>query len=164
MNTVGDRIRGLREAKGLTRSELAYKIKISPQGMAALENGETKSPSFAVGLKLARILGASPWEIAFGKPEPRRAPASDGMELGDLLASLVPQADGATPRADAEKREDRLARLERYATVHHQVLNHLLQTSSAADRLPELLERLAQLVPGSEALVEEIRTLRESLA
>jgi transcriptional regulator with XRE-family HTH domain len=161
MNTIGDRIRRLREAKGLTRSELAYKIKISPQGMAALENGETKSPSFSVGLKLARTLGVSAWEIAFGKPEPRRALAADNMEFGDLLASLTSQADAATPRADAEKRE---ARLERYATVHHQVLNHLIQTSSAADRLPDLLERLARLVPGSEALVEEIRTLRESLA
>jgi transcriptional regulator with XRE-family HTH domain len=163
MGTIGERIQRLREARGLSRADLAYTINITPQGMAAIENGETKSPSFPVGLKIARALNVSPWEIAFGKPEPRRPIRAERDAADeDRLSALAAQMETVTLRAETEKREDRLTRLERYATIHHEVLEHLLHTASVADRLPNLLERLALLVPGSEALVEEIRTLRES--
>ena len=159
METIGERIKRLRETCGLTRADLAYKTDITPQGIAAIENGETKAPSFPVGLKIARALNTEAWEIAFGKPEPRRPTAHIKTEadLAEMLASLETPTHGET-----EKREDRLARLERYATVHHQVLQHLFHASVVGDRLPNLLERLALLVPDSEALVAEIRTLRGS--
>jgi transcriptional regulator with XRE-family HTH domain len=160
VETIGERIKRLRGLRGLTRADLAYKTDITPQGIAAIENGETKAPSFPVGLKIARALNTEAWEIAFGKPEPRRTAMliKKDADLAEMLASL----EASAALGEAEKREDRLARLERYAMVHHQVLQHLFHASMVADRLPGLLERLGLLVPGSEALVAEIRTLRES--
>ena len=40
----------------MTRTELASRVGLSSQGIAALENGVSKQPSFIVGMHLARVL------------------------------------------------------------------------------------------------------------
>lgn len=50
-------IRELRERKGLTQEELAFKAKVTPGYVAQLELGIRKNPSLDVVRRLARALG-----------------------------------------------------------------------------------------------------------
>jgi transcriptional regulator with XRE-family HTH domain len=50
-------IRELREKKGLTQEELAFKAKVTPGYVAQLELGLRKNPSLDVVRRLARALG-----------------------------------------------------------------------------------------------------------
>ena len=50
-------IRTLREKKGLTQEELAFKAKVTPGYVAQLELGLRKNPSLDVVRRLARALG-----------------------------------------------------------------------------------------------------------
>jgi len=50
-------IRSLREKKGLTQEELAFKAKVTPDYGAQLELGLRKNPSLDVVRRLARALG-----------------------------------------------------------------------------------------------------------
>jgi len=50
-------IRDLREKKGLTREELAFKAKVTPGYVAQLELGLRTNPSLDVVRRLARALG-----------------------------------------------------------------------------------------------------------
>ena len=50
-------IRSLREKKGLTQEELAFKAKVTPGYVAQLELGLRKNPSLDVVRRLARALG-----------------------------------------------------------------------------------------------------------
>jgi transcriptional regulator with XRE-family HTH domain len=50
-------IRDLREKKGLTQEELAFKAKVTPGYVAQLELGLRKNPSLDVVRRLARALG-----------------------------------------------------------------------------------------------------------
>jgi transcriptional regulator with XRE-family HTH domain len=50
-------IRTLREMKGLTQEELAFKAKVTPGYVAQLELGLRKNPSLDVVRRLARALG-----------------------------------------------------------------------------------------------------------
>lgn len=56
---IGERIRELREAHGMTQEELGARLEISRQGISELENGKT-------GLtleRLARVLDVLDYEI-----------------------------------------------------------------------------------------------------
>ena len=64
MNRVGARVRRLRESLGMSRADLASRVKLSSQAISALENGTSKQPSFIVGLLLAETLGVPPHELA----------------------------------------------------------------------------------------------------
>ena len=50
-------IRELREQKGLTQEELAFKARVTPGYVAQLELGIRKNPSLDVVRRLARALG-----------------------------------------------------------------------------------------------------------
>jgi XRE family transcriptional regulator, master regulator for biofilm formation len=50
-------IRELREKKGLTQEELAFKARVTPGYVAQLELGIRKNPSLDVVRRLARALG-----------------------------------------------------------------------------------------------------------
>jgi transcriptional regulator with XRE-family HTH domain len=57
MLLLGDRIRELREARGLSRDALASKVGLSAIYIRKLEDNERTSPSFPVLERLARALG-----------------------------------------------------------------------------------------------------------
>ncbi len=59
---VGDKIRNLRKAAGMTQEELAERMNVSPQAVSKWENGHCL-PETAVLPRLARILGSSIDEI-----------------------------------------------------------------------------------------------------
>lgn len=66
-NSIGERIRLLRQAKKLTPGQLALKCEIGENALRKIENGESKAPSFVTGVRLARALGVDPWYLAFGE-------------------------------------------------------------------------------------------------
>jgi hypothetical protein len=129
--------------------------------VGAIESGKTKSPSLPVGVRMARTLNISAWEIAFGKPEPRRFPLIK-KDPDDLLAAALARMESLPMQAETEKHEDRLMRLEHSVAVHNATLHLLLHAALATDRIPDVLQRLALLIPGSETLAEELRALRVS--
>lgn len=65
--TFAERLRRLREDGGLTIAALALEVGVSESAIRQLEAGSVKSPSFAVGLRLAHHLGVDPYYLAFGE-------------------------------------------------------------------------------------------------
>ena len=67
-SSFGDRVRTRRVALGLTPSTLAQRVGVTENAIRQMELGYTKCASFAVGLKLAHVLGISPWALAGETP------------------------------------------------------------------------------------------------
>lgn len=70
---LGDRIRQLREASGLTQGQLAHGSAVSQGYLSQLENGEVKNPSAAVLLRVAEAMHVDADELfeAAGYPTVR---------------------------------------------------------------------------------------------
>jgi transcriptional regulator with XRE-family HTH domain len=64
--TIGERVKELRERKGMTPAQLAAKAGVTDGAITQIEAGETKDPRFSTGLRIARALDASPFWLAFG--------------------------------------------------------------------------------------------------
>ena len=60
---LGDRIRGLRDNIGLTQGQLARDASVSQGYLSQLENGDVKSPSAAILLRVARAIHVNPDEL-----------------------------------------------------------------------------------------------------
>jgi len=65
--TSADRLRRLRDEHGMTIAGLAMEVGVSESAIRQLETGNVRSPSFAVGLRLAHRLGVDPYYLAFGE-------------------------------------------------------------------------------------------------
>ena len=63
MSTIGDRIRKLRESKGLTQDELGRKIGTTKQTIFKYETGKIGNIPYSRLLDIATALGAEPWDI-----------------------------------------------------------------------------------------------------
>ncbi|MBV8299551.1 MAG: helix-turn-helix transcriptional regulator [Candidatus Eremiobacteraeota bacterium] len=88
--TFADRLRRLREEKGLTASALAASVGVSEGTIRQLESGQTKSPSFVVGLRLANQLSVDPFYLALGAS----ATLNERMDVFDRrLARLEQRVD-----------------------------------------------------------------------
>ncbi len=70
---LGDRIRELRDACGLTQGQLAGHASVSQGYLSQLENGDVKNPSAAVLLRVAQAMQVDPDELfeAAGYPTMR---------------------------------------------------------------------------------------------
>lgn len=70
---LGDKIRQLREASGLTQGHLAECASVSQGYLSQLENGDVKNPSAAVLLRVAQAMNVDPDELfeAAGYPTVR---------------------------------------------------------------------------------------------
>ncbi len=70
---LGDRIRELREATGLTQGQLAGSASVSQGYLSQLENGDVKNPSAAVLLRVAQAMHVDPDDLfeAAGYPTVR---------------------------------------------------------------------------------------------
>ena len=71
---LGDKIRALREELGLTQGQLANNASLSQGYLSQLENGDVKSPSAAVLLRVAQAMQVDPDELfeAAGYPTVRK--------------------------------------------------------------------------------------------
>ena len=65
--SAAGRLKRLREERGITIAALALEAGVSESAVRQLETGNVKSPSFAVGLRLAHYLGVDPYYLAFGE-------------------------------------------------------------------------------------------------
>lgn len=64
--SFGDRLRRLREEQGFSVTDLASSVGVSDSAIRQLELGNVKSPSFALGLRIADRLNVDPHYLALG--------------------------------------------------------------------------------------------------
>jgi transcriptional regulator with XRE-family HTH domain len=64
--TLGQRLRRLREARGFSIPELASAVSASEGTIRQLETGQVKSPAFLLGLRIATALTVDPYYLALG--------------------------------------------------------------------------------------------------
>ncbi len=62
--TIGDKIKYLREQKGLTQEEVAIAVETTPQNIYKYEKGIISNIPLAKIEKLALLFGVTPWELA----------------------------------------------------------------------------------------------------
>lgn len=75
MDTMGDRIQQLRQAKSLTQQELAELVGVTKSAVSQWENGGTANVKLDVFLRLCDVLGTFPHYLVFGT---QRDPAASG--------------------------------------------------------------------------------------
>lgn len=81
MNTLTDRIRAAREKAGLTQTDVAKALRISPSAVNQWEQGSTKNMKLGHFFALASLLEKDPRWLATGKGHPRvREDSADGRE------------------------------------------------------------------------------------
>jgi transcriptional regulator with XRE-family HTH domain len=86
MTTIASRLRELREAKGMTQSELARAVGMTPQAINLLESGTSKAPTPQNLFAIADALGVSARELALGRQEAKPDPDRD---LANIINSLA---------------------------------------------------------------------------
>lgn len=104
MSGFGARVKSLRKARGLTQGELARAIGIKQPSLSELEQGESKEPSAATLLAVARALQVSAEWLYTGIGNPL-----GNANLTDDETALL----GAFRSLDARGKAD----LARYSTV-----------------------------------------------
>jgi transcriptional regulator with XRE-family HTH domain len=72
METMGDRIKMLRQSKGLNQSQLADAVGVSREAVSQWENGATENIKLQPFLRLYAILGTSPEYLVYGPEAPPR--------------------------------------------------------------------------------------------
>ena len=79
MERFGRRLRRLRLARGLSCSQLAYRVGVTEGAIRQMESGQTKIASFVIGLRLAQELGATAWYLAVGGADDRDREGDDSL-------------------------------------------------------------------------------------
>ena len=78
METMGKRIRTLREAKGLTQIELAKICGISREALSQWESDTTENPKLEPLIRLYHALGTTPEYLLWGPDAPALPPEVAG--------------------------------------------------------------------------------------
>jgi len=89
---ISQRIKGLREAAGLSQQELAVKADLSVSQVAKLEQGSKADPRVSTMLSLARALGVLPGAIVDDLFPPRSTPEAEAE--GEAVAEPEGAANG----------------------------------------------------------------------
>ncbi len=120
--TFAERLKRLRERRGLTVGTLALRAGLTEAAIRKMEYGDTKGQGFINGLKIAEALDVEPWELAFGRRSRHARPAAETKTIEARLKSLQEQVAVLTDIAkagiaglnltDAQKRQV-YARLEK---------------------------------------------------
>jgi transcriptional regulator with XRE-family HTH domain len=84
----GRRLRRLRLARGLSCSQLAYRVGVTEGAIRQMESGQTKIASFVIGLRLAKELGTTAWYLAHGDADGRNGSDRD-CDATDPLTQRV---------------------------------------------------------------------------
>jgi transcriptional regulator with XRE-family HTH domain len=87
----GARLQRLRVGRRLNITQLAHAAGITEGAIRQMESGQTKLPSFLVGLHLADVLSVDPWYLATGGQRPARA--EHESSIGTRLTSLEQRVD-----------------------------------------------------------------------
>lgn len=96
METIGDRLRKLREARQLTQDQVAEKIGVRQGSYTQLETGKTKTPRSSNLAKYARLYGVDPEWLMTGKgsQHPISTLSDDESDLVVVYRSLSPEGRG----------------------------------------------------------------------
>lgn len=86
-NKIGSRIRSAREARGMSPSELARLVKVSPTAVWNWE-GKDRKPHSETLAALAKVLAVSPEYLLSGNG----ASATDAIKLKETVADVVEEA------------------------------------------------------------------------
>jgi transcriptional regulator with XRE-family HTH domain len=70
---MGDRIRLLRQAKGLSQAQLGERVGVTAGAISQWENGLTKNVKLQTFLTLCEELGTNPHYLIFGPDHPGQA-------------------------------------------------------------------------------------------
>lgn len=65
--TFGERLKRLRIEKGLTHTQLAYRVGLTEGAIRQMESGAIKTATFPVGMKIAKVLKVNPSYLALGE-------------------------------------------------------------------------------------------------
>jgi len=87
--TFAERLKRLREQRGLTVGRLALRAGLTEAAIRKMEYGDTKGHGLINGLKIAEVLGVDPWELAYGRR--RRKGKTDASSIDDRLQMLQEQ-------------------------------------------------------------------------
>ena len=93
VGTIGDRIRALRSARGLTQRELGRRVGVSAAALTQLESGTSKVPRGTVLDGMCRELHTNSAWLIFGTGEPSASMSLDGdrHELIQIYDSMPGQ-------------------------------------------------------------------------
>ena len=100
METLGARVKSLREKKKFTAARLGAIAGIGENALYKIESGSTNEPSFRVGVRLAKALGVEPFFLAFGEssratqPVPSADASVTHLIHAELRALRMAQAEG----------------------------------------------------------------------
>jgi transcriptional regulator with XRE-family HTH domain len=91
LSTIGERLRALREAAGVSAIRLSSAIGASHAVVGNIERGAAASPSAAVAARLARTLGTTVDYLVLGEGHP---PSADEVRAAWERASATLKATG----------------------------------------------------------------------
>jgi transcriptional regulator with XRE-family HTH domain len=114
--TFGERLRALRVRNSLTPSALSQLVGVTEGAIRQMESGQTKSPSFVVGLRIARALSVDPWTLATGE----RAPSGSAARSEE--AALLSAVEHLTTQVAAMDRRLRAVETPARAGTRRKVL------------------------------------------
>lgn len=77
METIGSRIRQLREARGWTQEQFAKRVGVTKSAVSQWENDATKNLKLVTFLKVVEVLGTTTDYLVQGSKRSARAPVSD---------------------------------------------------------------------------------------
>jgi len=84
----GEFLRTTRVALKMDPSELAHRVGVTENAIRQMELGYTKMASFGVGLKIAHVLGISPWDLA-GEVQPADIAMPQGTDRSEPTAATT---------------------------------------------------------------------------
>lgn len=94
METMGDRIRMLREAKRYTQTELGREVGVTKSAVSQWENGQTANIKLQTFLRLLDVLGTKYEYLIYGAA---RSPAGDGARSRATGSSAENRPKGRSP-------------------------------------------------------------------
>ena len=107
----GQRLKRLRLEQGFSCGELAVKVGVTEGAIRQIESGQSKSASFPVGVRLARLLKIDPYELALGIPASNYTPEETAFEarmrvLEEQLLTVTKMLDTVTQEQSLRKQSE----------------------------------------------------------
>lgn len=81
METIGSRIRQLRESRGWTQEQFAKRVGVTKSAVSQWESDATKNLKLVTFLKVVEVLGTTTDYLVQGSKRASRAPVSDDEGL-----------------------------------------------------------------------------------
>jgi DNA-binding XRE family transcriptional regulator len=106
MQTLGDRIRELREESDESQSGLAKIVGVKKQAIWAIENGGTQEPAATTILPIARHYGVNAWWLLYGEGPKHAETASDGQSQAERYSNEMISDTVRIVMEDLERRRE----------------------------------------------------------